>query len=129
MLDLTMIDLTFAAHLQVPTYLCPTFSLCKPGSIFSTLETASETLAHYLLGVGLTEINSFLVLPPLPSLPLDFVSRSGQTWSVWDRQSQVSLHSCASATEHWLDYQGFDWNAIFERDMHSLRCDETALGN
>lgn len=63
----TMIDLTFTAHLQVPADLCPTFSLCKPGGIFSILETLFETLLHCLPGVGLTEINSFLVLLSLVS--------------------------------------------------------------
>jgi len=58
-----------------PTHLCHTFSLYKPGSIFSILETIFEMLVHCLPGVGLTEINSFLVSPLLVSLPLDSVSR------------------------------------------------------
>ena len=69
----TMIHLTFATHLDVPTDLCPTFCLYKPSSIFGTLDTIFETLVHCLPGVGLTDINSFLVLPPLVSWPLDFV--------------------------------------------------------
>ena len=70
----TMFRLTFTAHLQAPTDLCPTLSFYKPTSIFSTLESVFETLAHCLPGGGLTEINPFLVLPPLVSLPLDFIS-------------------------------------------------------
>ena len=38
-----MTDLIFAARLCVPTRLCAMFSLNKPRSIFSTLET---TLGH-----------------------------------------------------------------------------------
>lgn len=73
-----MVHLTFTAHLHGPTDLCPSFSFYKPGKIFGTLETIFEILAHCLLGIGLTEINSFLVSQPLMSLPLDFAS--GQ-WS------------------------------------------------
>jgi len=75
----TMIDLTFTAHLHVPADLCPTFSLYKPGSIFSTLETAFGSLVPSFPSVGLTEINSFLVSPPLLSLPLNFVSGEWQS--------------------------------------------------
>lgn len=67
-----MINLTFTAHLHIPTDLGHTFSLYKSGSIFSTLETA-ERIICCLPRVDLTEINSFLVSPPLVSLPLDFV--------------------------------------------------------
>ena len=28
--------------------------------------------------------------------------------------------------KYWLYYESFDWNAIFERDMHRLRYDQTA---
>lgn len=75
MIDLrTLINLIFSALLHVPTYLHLIFSLYTPGSTFGTLETAFGTQAHYLPGAGLTEINPFLILPPLLSLPLDFVS-------------------------------------------------------
>ena len=67
-----VINLTIRLH--VPTSLCPTFSLDKPRSIFSTLETVFEMLVFCLPGVGLTEINPFLVSPLLISLPVDFVS-------------------------------------------------------
>ena len=48
-----MTDLTCTAHLHIPANLCPTFSLHKPGIIFSTLETVFETLVCCLPCVGL----------------------------------------------------------------------------
>lgn len=66
--------LTFTAHLHAPTHFCPIFSLHKPAGIFSTWETVFETLVWCLSGVGLSEINFFLILLPLISSPLDFVS-------------------------------------------------------
>lgn len=30
---------------------------------------------------------------------------------------------------NWLYYQVFDWNVMFERDMHRLRYDQTILRN
>ena len=68
----TMIGPTFAAHLHVPTNLRPAFALFKLGCVLSTLETVSVTFVRCLPGIGLTEMNSFLVSPPLLSLPLDF---------------------------------------------------------
>lgn len=47
----------------VPRDLCRTFSLYKPRSMFSTLETVFETLIHCLPGVRVTEINSFTSTP------------------------------------------------------------------
>ena len=58
-----MIHLTFTAQLRVPTDLCPTLSLDKPWSVFSSLETI---LVCCLPDVGLTEINSC----PVSTLPL-----------------------------------------------------------
>ena len=69
----TMIHLT-STYLPIRTHLCPAFSLYKPRGIFSTLETVFEMLINFP-SVGLPEINSFLVSPPLVSLPLDFVSQ------------------------------------------------------
>ena len=65
----TMIHLTFTAHLHIVTKPCPTFSLYEPRSIFSTLETIfGEMLVCCCLpSVGLTEINPFLLSPPLVS--------------------------------------------------------------
>lgn len=65
-------DLT--AHLRVPTNLWSTFFFCELRSIFSTLKNIFEMLVHCLPSVGPTEINSFVVSPPLVSLPLDFIS-------------------------------------------------------
>lgn len=67
----TTAHLTFTAHLHAPTPLGPTFSSCKPESIFGTLETVFETPARYLPGVGLTEINPSPVSLALVSLSLD----------------------------------------------------------
>ena len=69
----TRLDLTCIACLHVPTNLCPTFSLYKPSTIFSTLESVFGILVRCLPSV-LTEINSFLASLPLVSLPLDDVS-------------------------------------------------------
>ena len=73
----TTTELTFTACLHVPTDLCPTFSFYTPRRIFSTSETGFEMLGHCRPGVGLAKINSFLVLPPLISLPFSFV---GSKW-------------------------------------------------
>lgn len=66
------INLTFTTQLHVPTNICPACSLYKFSDIFGTLVTAFGTLVCCLLSVGLTEVNSFLVSPPL--LSLDFVN-------------------------------------------------------
>lgn len=60
----TVIGLAFTVHLHVPTDLCRTFVLCKP-TVFE------------VTGVVFSEINPFLVSPPLISLPLAFV------WGKW----------------------------------------------
>lgn len=65
----TMIDLTRTAHPHVPTNLCPTFALYEPGHLFSSLGTVFDMSVRCLPGVGLTEINSFPMSPPLISLP------------------------------------------------------------
>ena len=77
-------DLCCPPSCNHPLY--PTFSLYKPGSIFGTVETilfycgdlilfgTVETLFYCLPSASLTEINSFLVPPPVISLSLDFVS-------------------------------------------------------
>ena len=76
---------------KYPTHLCPMFSLYKPGSIFSILETVFEMWVCCLPGVGLTKIN--FLFHHHSSLCLWILSvMSGQTWSVWDPQSQVLLH-------------------------------------
>lgn len=69
----TMINLIFSVQLHVPIDFGPTFFLYKPISIFSILEVAFSMLFCFP-SVGLTEVNSFLVSPPLVSLPLDFVN-------------------------------------------------------
>ena len=93
-----LINLTLTTQQHLPTDLCPTFSLYKPGSIFSTLETVFETLDRGIPGVGSTEINPFLVAPPLISLPLDFcqqqVARPGLFGTLWAKL----LHPCALVT-------------------------------
>lgn len=48
-------------HLHVPTDLCPTLSLYKPGSFFSILEIVFGSLILYLPSCSLTEINPFLI--------------------------------------------------------------------
>ena len=63
---------TFTAHLHVPTHLCPTFSLHKPSSIFSTL----EAWVHCVPGVGFSEIR-FLSCFPTASLCLWWVAEPG----------------------------------------------------
>lgn len=72
-------DLTFSACLPVSTDLCPTFSLHKPESIFSTLETVVEKLVHYLPGTGFTEINPFSCVT---TTCLTTFVVSGQSWSL-----------------------------------------------
>ena len=68
----------------------PTFSLYKSRPIFGTLETVFEILVCCLPRVGLTEINSFPVSPPL-SLCLWILSAAiGQTWSIWDPRARCS---------------------------------------
>lgn len=57
MIDSKMID---QFDLYTHNHLCPTFSLYKQGSIFSTLETITETLVCCLPSVGVTDINSLL---------------------------------------------------------------------
>ena len=68
----TMINLTFTAHQHRPTELCPTLVLCKPGRwmYFQHFADSLKTLVSSLPGAGLTEINSFPVLPPIAPLPL-----------------------------------------------------------
>lgn len=56
------------------TNMYSTFSSYEFRSISCTWETIFETLVCCLPGVDLTEINSFLVSPPLFSQTLDFVS-------------------------------------------------------
>lgn len=73
----TMINLTFTNQMQVPTKLYPTFFLYKPGGISSILETAFELLVCFFPRVGLIKIHSFLVSPPLVSLPLDVSGVNG----------------------------------------------------
>lgn len=72
----TIIGLTFAAHLHVPTDLCPTFALYKLGSIFRTLETGFQALVLCVPGGDLTK----LILPcftPASISALDFVNSQG----------------------------------------------------
>ena len=75
----TVTRLTFPAHLHVPTGRGPAVSFYINRKLFSALlETVFETRVYCLPGVGLTEINSFLVSPPLVTLPLAFVT--GEWW-------------------------------------------------
>lgn len=73
----TMMDLTFTAttctYPPPPSHL-PHIFFYKPGSVFGILETTFEMLVCCLPSVGLTEVNSSLVLSSLISLPLGFVS-------------------------------------------------------
>ena len=85
----------------VPTDLCSTFSLYKPRSIFSTLETIFEILAYCLPGVGLTEINPSLVSPPAVSLPLDFVRSKHLNLVYLGPKSYMFLYHCTLATICW----------------------------
>ena len=91
-------DLTCPAHLPVPTDLCPTFSLHKAARIFVTLETVFEMLVCCLPDVSLTEINPFLLLPPLISLPLDSVRGEGPSLACLGHRSQVLVHPYALVT-------------------------------
>lgn len=59
----TMMDQIFSAQLHIPTDFCPTCSLSRPRSIFSTSEAAFMMLVRCLPSVGLTEVNSFPVSP------------------------------------------------------------------
>lgn len=81
----TMIYLSFITHLPIFTNLCPTFSLSKPRSTFSTLETGFKTLVCSLPGAGLAEMDSFLLFTTTALFASGFVV-SGQTWSVWRSQ-------------------------------------------
>lgn len=65
---------TSSAHLHGRTDLGPSLASCEPGSVFGTLETVLGMLVCRLPSAGLAEINSFLMSPPLSSLPLDFFS-------------------------------------------------------
>ena len=98
----TTIHLTLPAHQQGPTDPCATFSLHKPGSVFSTLKTFFETLVHCLPSVDLTEINSFLVSPVLVPLPLGFVSSEWQNLVCLGPQIQVPLHRCAQLCHQYV---------------------------
>lgn len=88
-----MIELTFTALLPVPTDLCLTLPLYKPGSISNTLETVFETLVHCLPDVGLTEINSLFISPPLVSVPLDLASSEGPNLDFWWTRKPGALAS------------------------------------
>lgn len=88
-----MTELTFTASLPVPNDLCPTLPLYKPGSISNTLETVFETLVHCLPDVGLTEINSLFISPPLVSVPLDLASSEGPNLVFWRTQKPGALAS------------------------------------
>lgn len=68
----TMMNLTFTAHLHLPTHLSPTLSLHKAGSIFSTWETVFETLVLCLF-----HCHSSLCRWILSAV-------SDRIWSVWD---------------------------------------------
>lgn len=72
------------------THLCSTFFLAP---IFGILETVFEMLVHRLPDAGLSEINSFLVSPPVDFLPLDFVSCEPPV-----RCLRTPEHPCAPAT-------------------------------
>lgn len=94
----TMINLTFTAHMDVLTYLCPTFSLLKP----------FQDLGSSLWDVGLLsfqywphKINYFHVSPPLICLPLDLVSTEEQNLSVWHLQGQMLLHPLGARYPHY----------------------------
>lgn len=90
-----MMALMFTTHLHGPTGLYRTFSLYKPGSIFITPEAIFETLVYCLSSASLTELNSFLVLPPLVSLPLDSVSSE---WPILVCLGPQEPHALAALT-------------------------------
>lgn len=69
-----MIHQTFTATSEDTRTLVPHFPYINLEVFSALLEIIFETLVACLLGVVLTEIDSFLVLPPFISLPLDFVS-------------------------------------------------------
>ena len=68
-----MTDLTFTAHLHIPSNFVSHFPYINL-EVFPAPWTGCVTLVHCCPSAGLTEIHSFLVSPPLVSLPLDFVS-------------------------------------------------------
>ena len=74
----------------VSTNLCSTFSLRECRNISSSLETVFEMIVGCLPHVGFTEINSFLVSPPL--------SLCFWIWSV----------TCS-----WIWFMGEPWNRVF----------------
>lgn len=69
----TVICLTLTAHLRGPTDRRPAFSLHNPGTVFPTLQTVFELLAHGPPDIGLAAVTTLLVSPPLVSLPLECV--------------------------------------------------------
>lgn len=90
-----MINLTFSTRLQVLTDHCPTFSLYKSRSVFSTVQKVFETFVRCVLGVGHTGMNSLLGSPPLFSLPLDFVGSKWLNLVCLGRMEPDALAPCA----------------------------------
>ena len=90
---MTMMHMTLPVHPPVPW---PLFHISadEPGRVFAFGDSLGDASPRCLLAVGLTEMNSFLVSPPL-SPPLDFVS--GRSWSAWDPWRRVLPRPCAPA--------------------------------
>lgn len=93
----TMTDLTGIAHLHGPTNLCPPFSLHKPSSIFSTLETAFAILVCCLLSLHLRD-KSLSCFTALSLCLWMLIEVSGWTWSAWDPWNRLLLPPQALAT-------------------------------
>ena len=93
----TVIDLTFTAHLPGPTNLSHIFLISL--EVFSALwrQSLGYQSAVFLVLASLKSIP--FLLHHLSSLHLWILPVvSGRTWSVWEPQSQMLLHPCATIT-------------------------------